>query len=184
MTVILKTGAFALAMTIAASSAQAVTTLGFLNTDATIDAGGAARGVVDGDLFENFGSTSGTVTVLGQASALFTATINPYLPALSGGGFSNSVSISYALNDGPETILPIEPTLGTGAGRQTFTLAANDVLRFGVSGEAGREGNLVTLAVSTVSTMPAAIPLPAGAALFLSAFAALGLVRRRRVKAA
>ena len=167
----------AAALAIAPLSASTVTFSGFLNAPASIGADSFAQGGAIATADEDFGTTFGTLTATEDLFAHITATINPFLTAISGGSFSNSIALSYQVNSGAAFDIPLTQTNGTGSGAvPSIFLAENDVLSLFISGLAGRSGNDANFNVVTVGS----VPIPAGGALLLTGLAGLIGMRRRR----
>ncbi|HKK30176.1 MAG TPA: hypothetical protein VKA18_07270 [Alphaproteobacteria bacterium] len=156
-------------------NASALVMTGFFSGPApSLTIGDSAQGNVSAMPFEPFGGVSGSIVAAENLSLRVTSTVNPFLDALSGSGFSNSIDLNYQINSGPLVNIPITQTNMTGSSVIAgLNLAQNDQVTFFIEGNAGRFGNDVDVNAS-------AIPLPPGVILSLSALAGFAFLMRRK----
>jgi hypothetical protein len=174
---LLRIAAFIGAASFVPSQASAVVVTGFaLSTPTMIFAGDTAQANATASPFEDYLGTSGSLRA-GQDLLLFlTATINPYLNAVSTGGVANSISLDYQVNAGPLVNLAVTQTNQTGSAFvPSLSLNQDDIITFFVTGTAGPSGNDVDFNVTA-----SAIPVPPAALLGLTAIAGSYLMMRRR----
>lgn len=173
MSTLMKALTTAAAICVASTAAHAVSVMPF---DTPLSAGDNTLGNAVASPFENFGLTSLSLTAANDLTALVSITVNPFLTDVQGSP-ANSIGISYAINGGSMTALPITAiaTPPIGFGGLTQNLLAGDVLSFFVSGTAGQSGNQVTFAVET-----APIPVPAALLFGMSGLGAFAALRRRK----
>lgn len=158
-----------------ATSASAVTTMGFFNAPDTISSTDGALGIAIADENEDYGTVTGMLTATDNLVADITLTINPFLTGPMGS--LNTIMLSYSVNGAPEIAIAITQDNNTGSGRIVLGLMASDELQIFVNGMAGPNGNSVTAAVATEA---AAVPLPAASLLLLGGLAGFGAIRRRK----
>ena len=140
--------------------------------DSPLNAGDATSAVAQAGAGEDFGNLSLFFGAAEDLIADVIVTINPY--NIVGGVAANTIEISYSVDGGATTLLPITPSTGAGTSELSFGLLAAETATFFLNGEAGPTGNIVTFSVTTAAAVPVA---PAGVML-LTALGALALRRR------
>jgi hypothetical protein len=166
--------------------ASALTVTGFMaNPVGPLFDGSTEQSNASAVAFEDYGNLTGSLTAGENLTLDFTTTVNPFLDALSGGGFSNTIDLAYQINSGPSVDIPVTQNNNTGSAFFSgISLMQDDVISFFISGTAGRSGNDVDFNIVATGTGPgpSEIPLPPTMIMGLSALAGVGLLKLRRKK--